>query len=332
MDCRPTVLKILSFLLSLGTLSASADFCLGQALQERINFAGYNEPVKSIALSPDGKLLAAGGDNKVIAVLDLTSGTKKTDLEGHSCSVRWLAFAGDDKTLVSKSSREIIIWDLAKNKHKTALRGWKGDGLAVTPDGKLLASPRNGRDVVLWNLSAAKEESVLTVPAGNIASLTIDDTATRIAAGYDRRIRVWDLKDKELICDFEAHLASVQQLTFTSGGKTLVSVDKDGIYKTWEGRHLRNRDAFQHYYRYGFAIAPNGKLLATGTAYGRISFRDLETGERTDTKTSHRCPIMCVAFSPDGKLMASAAGRVAVTGPGPLPPGTIKIWDFMSGR
>ncbi len=100
----------------------------------------------AVALSADGKLIAAGGSGRVF-LWDAASGKALFEQRGHRHEVL-VAFALGGKVLVSvgKDDGDIRCWEVASGKE---LRRWHGPGeqissLAVSPDGKTLATARCG--------------------------------------------------------------------------------------------------------------------------------------------------------------------------------------------
>jgi WD40 repeat protein len=72
---------------------------------------GQDRGASSVAISPDGKLLASGGDDDAVKVWDLATGTLKERLAGHAAGVWSVAFSPDGKLLASGSQDETIkIW------------------------------------------------------------------------------------------------------------------------------------------------------------------------------------------------------------------------------
>ena len=69
--------------------------------RNKSNFIGLVKPVRAVAFSPAGKLLAAAGDSKVIVLYDTMSGEQVANLSGHSAWVMSLAWSNTGEYLLS---------------------------------------------------------------------------------------------------------------------------------------------------------------------------------------------------------------------------------------
>lgn len=116
-------------------------------------FKGYARLLWAVALSRDGKWLAAGGAGGTVLVWDVASGETKHRLDGTAPLVRAVAFAPDGKTLAAgEGSGAVRLWSVQDGKSEKMLQGHEGRvlGLAWSPDGKTLASHGLDRTLRLW--------------------------------------------------------------------------------------------------------------------------------------------------------------------------------------
>lgn len=120
------------------------------------SFDGHQKKVLSVALSSDGKLLAAGGEDESIRVWEISTGNQVHKFTGHRGSVLSVAFSLDSKQLASGGEDQTIrIWELSTAKEVGQFRGHRGAvvSLAFSPDGKSLASGSRDMTALIWELA-----------------------------------------------------------------------------------------------------------------------------------------------------------------------------------
>jgi WD40 repeat protein/uncharacterized caspase-like protein len=128
------------------------DAASGRELQA---LAGHTANIRAMAFSPDGKLLASGGDDAAIKLWETATGRELMTLGGHSLAVRTLAFSPDGKLLVSGGDDgSAKLWDASRGEALATLVSTNGgaDWLVVTPDGLFDGTP-GAWGQILWRFS-----------------------------------------------------------------------------------------------------------------------------------------------------------------------------------
>ena len=115
-----------------------------------------------VAFSPNGKLLASGGDDHRVRLWSTTSWKQAAVLEGHDGAIRALAFSRDGKRLATGSSDEVTrVWDIATRKQIALLAGHRGaiTTLAFSADGRHLVTGAGDETALIWELAPAKAKA-----------------------------------------------------------------------------------------------------------------------------------------------------------------------------
>jgi WD40 repeat protein len=192
----------------------------------------YLYPVDSVAFSPDGTILASGGNELVL--WNLTTRRKKATIPGH-VAVKSVAFSPDGKMLASagvgSAGKDTIqFWDVAGAKTVAELRGHTAmiHCLCFSPDGKLLASGSADNSVKLWDVAGARELATLSGHTGWVYCLAFSPDGKTLASG-GVELKIWDVAGRK-----EKPGTPVTQppsaLAFSPDGKTLAVAAGGGFY------------------------------------------------------------------------------------------------------
>jgi WD40 repeat protein len=300
-------------------ISIIASIPSGVLLQRTLT--GHSNSVNSVAISPDGKTLASGSDDKSIKLWNLATAEQIRTLTGHSHRVWSVAISPDGNTLASGSwDTTIKLWNLATAEQiRTLTRHFNiVMSVAISPDGKTLVSGSSDNIIKLWNLATGEEIRTLKGHSGAVHSVAISPDGKTLASGSDdKTIELWNLATAEQIRTLTGHSHRVWSVAFSPDGKTLASGSDDKTIKLWNlatGELIRTLKGHSNSV-YSVAISPDGKTLVSGSSDKTIKLWNLATGEQIGTLTGHSDEVISVAISRDGKTLASGSAD-----------NTIKIW------
>ncbi|MHC5613140.1 MAG: protein kinase domain-containing protein [Nostoc sp.] len=196
--------------------------------------------------------------------------------------------------------------------------------VAISPDGKTIASSGDERTIKLWNLATGKQISSLNGYSQQVNVVVISpDGKTLVSGSNDNTIKIWNLATRKLIRTLDGHSDSVHALAISADSETLVSGSDDNTIKIWDlatGEQIRTLTGHTFWVR-SVAISPDGLILASGSFDKTIKIWNLTKGYSIRTLEGNFQTVTAVAISPDGKTLASASRDR-----------TIKLWNLVTGR
>ncbi|MEH2049530.1 serine/threonine-protein kinase [Nostoc sp.] len=196
--------------------------------------------------------------------------------------------------------------------------------VAISPDGKTIASSGDNSTIKLWNLATGKQISSLNGHFQQVNVVVISpDGKILVSASDDNTIKIWNLTTRKQIRTLMGHSDSVHALAISADSETLVTGSDDNTIKIWDlatGDQIRTLAGHTFWVR-SVAISPDSVILASGSFDKTIKIWNLTKGYPIRTLEGNFQTITTVAISPDGKTLASGSRDR-----------TIKLWDLHTGR
>ena len=301
--------------------------------QNVATLTGHERVIFSVAFSPDGRILASGSvdDTKLWHV---ETGQNIYTFK-HRGQVFSVAFSPDGKVLAGGAYLDIKLWNIETGK-EVRLKGGtiaRSGSIAFSPDGATLASASADRfggtpgTVTLWDIETGEDLATLHGHTERIPAVAFSPDGKTLASGSrDGTVKLWNVKTGENIHTYRGGGYAV---AFSPDGKTLAARSWNNI-KLWDVARRKNistiligREPLSM--STALAFSPDSQILAWGTR-DQVKLRKHATKSlfgfmrNTITLKGHADEVRSVAFSPDGKVLASSVRA-----------GTVKLWDTETG-
>jgi len=217
-----------------------------EALPSARTLEGHSGKVYSVAIFPDGTLLASGSADNTVRLWNVTTGAEVRRLAGHTNSVYSVAFSPDGTLLASGSADNTVkLWNVMTGAQLHILSGHTGTvcSVAFSPDGKLLASGSADRAITLWDVARRAEVRTLAGHTSAVCSVAFSPDGKLLASGSDdSKVKLWDVAtsltvssgEEEAVLTLAGHTGYVRSVAFSPDGKLLASGSEDDTVKVWD--------------------------------------------------------------------------------------------------
>jgi RNA polymerase sigma factor (sigma-70 family) len=268
---------------------------------------GHQDRVNSVAYSPDGRCIATAGSDGSARLWDVKTGEEVRRLEVAQAWFPRIRFSPDNEFIVAtvvapNVNDAVIVWNRRTGKK---VRQFPGFSFAFSPDGRLIACGGWDRDKGGW---------------------------------IRGDLRLYDFATGKMLRELSGHLTTVISLAFSPDGRTLVSVGlrlqgassgepgeaETRFTRVWDvATGKENRTVLQERETHRRIFSPDGRTLGSiqGSGGDAITLWEAATGGRRAGLTGHTNGVWGIAFSPDGRTLASSGGD-----------GMVRLWDMPSGK
>jgi WD40 repeat protein len=286
---------------------------------------GHGGGLRGIAFSPDGKhLVSTGADRRVLVwdayappgrppVLELEAPAAPVNAVAYDKHGRRIAGAGQDGT--------VLVWDAVTGQLGPPLEGHSDavTGVAFSPDGKYLASGSADTMVKVWDAGSGGLRFTLDGHREKVTAVAFSPDGKRLASACnDWGVKVWDTATGRQALELSrGHAGEVLGVAFGGpDGDQLATAGADETVRIWDARTGKERHLLSGHAGpvVSVSYSRDGRRLASADLKGNVKVWDTATGKPLLTLRGEGGGA-CVAFSPDGRLLAATFD------------GNVVIWD-----
>ncbi len=197
--------------------------------------------------------------------------------------------------------------------------------VAVSPDGRFVATGAYDATAILWDARTAKELRVFQGHGDSVWSVAFSPDGKRLATGGgDQTARLWDVESGKTLRVLKGHTSgAVTSVAFSPDGERILTGSQDHTARLWDaatGKSLAVLKAHTDNV-FGVAFSPDGKLVATASRDKTARVWDATSGKPLAVLNGHTITVVGVAFSPDSKRVLTASWDK-----------TARLWDAESGK
>ncbi len=254
-------------------------------------YEGAWAPLFTVAVSPDGRLLAVSGEKGTLVLFEVDSGRLIKRLEGHDKT------AGEFGTVMA---------------------------VAFHPHGKWLASAGTDKRIILWSVPAGEKLREWEAP-DKVGAMAVSPDGTQLASGgVDNAVTLWDAETGKELRTFEGHSERISEggLAFSPTGEGLASASYDDIACVWEVSTGGSLQVLRGHIDdvHSITFSPDSKQLATSSRDQTIRLWDAKSGHSLRALSGHQNMVFSLRFLADGSTLVSASHDR-----------TLRVWDAESG-
>ncbi len=305
----------------------------GKLLKTLVNLGKTDKPIKALAFSPDGKLLAIGADDGILRVVESDTGKAVYTSASRNARVERVAFSPNGKLVaLGDSNSQVAVYVPEGKGNQLAMSvqgvdlgevmgvGFSADSGSVFTcgrDGKARLTAGPSPDGTSVGNTATKLRDFLGHDKAVTGLAVTSDGKFLVTSGEDKTVRVWDVTSGKSLRSFQGHMTKATAVAVRGDGRQVASASDDGAVRVWDLNTTDEHRALTESKEslWAVAIAPNGKRVASAGADKKIRVYELETGKLEATLDAGAA-MTSLVFLPDSNLLVAGGGDKVV-----------KVWD-----
>lgn len=273
----------------------------GHACKPMMELKGNSDKIMGIAFSPDNSYLASAGMDRSVRIWNHSGENKYTLPDAHSNTVFAVAFDPSGRLISASADGTAKVWDPFSGHQLANLSGHSQpvEDVAVSSDGRFVATASWDRTVRIWDVGGHK---------GFITDVAFSPDGKLLAtASRDKTVKLWDSATVREIQTLQLD-DQINSVVFNHEG-TLLAAAAGKVAHVWDvGARKWSVQMSLRVEVNVVAFNPHTSELALGADSGSVILYEPKVGAHPRILGHNETGVSALAFSPDGKWAASAAG------------------------
>ena len=291
--------------------------------------AGHGGAADAVAYAPDGRLIATGGEDRVVRLWDARTLQQIGADLAHQNPVQAVAFSPDGARLATLSNQTLSMWSSADGSLVRQVETRGGERIAFSRDGTRLLISRAfpGGAGALHDAASGALIAEL-----NVRDPSFGSDGDTIVGAIERQVRLWSARSGAALSRIANIEQDIQTMAVAPAGDAiaLANYERDVVIWGLDGRQrsptLQHDDYRSGGVGFAMAFSPDGQVLAVAardnlSSEGVVRLWDVARGDQIGSPIHTISGVNALAFSPDGAQLAAALASgevqvIAVRNPG----------------
>lgn len=284
----------------------------------------HKEGVHCMSLSPDGRVVVAGGADKSIKIWEIETGKCKNILKGHSEGTTQIEISHDGHFAVTIGRHsEIMVWDLITGECVAKLEGHvrEVNSIALTCTGYLVSGSLD-KTLRIWDIGALSCKKILRGHTDKINCVKVTpDGRFAISGGEDSKIGIWEIEQGICLNFIEGHTEGITCLEISPDGKWAISGSWDQRLRIFEIETGECTHVLEGHTGTlnCIAVSKDSKMVISGSEDKSVRVWNIETGKCIYTLRGHTVDVTCLAVSHTNLLISGSWDH------------SLRVWDLKNG-
>ncbi len=273
---------------------------------------GHQEGVHCVAISPNSKLVVAGGADENIRIWEITTGRCKKVLAAHNEGTKQICISHDGHFATTIGRENYIrVWDLIVGKSVTSLEGHIREVtcMDLTSTGYLVTGSLD-KTLRIWDLGALECRKIMKGHSDKINCLaTTSDGSYAVSGSEDKKVGIWSIEQGSCLAILEGHEEGVTCLALSPDNKYAISGSWDQKLRVWD---IENKSCLSvltgHVGTLNcISITADSKWVVSGSEDKTVRVWNIQTGECIHSLEGHSGVVTCLAIASKSRFVVSGS-------------------------